>query len=222
MPLPHRPAPGVARDAQQPAIDAVIFDIGGVLLDWNPRHLYRKLFDDERAMEWFLAEICTMDWHEANDLGVPFEVSCGELAARHPEYADLIWAWGRRSEEMIAGPISGTVQILGELRQRSVHCYALTNMEAETYPRRLERYPFLRWFDGTVVSSSEGIAKPDPQIFRLLMERFGLVPQATLLVDDSARNVEAADMLGLQTVRFESPQDLRVRLQNAGVLDRRD
>jgi len=219
MAHPQQPAPAGARDPRQPSIAAVIFDIGGVLLDWNPRYLYRKLFDDEQAMEWFLAEICTMQWHEANDLGVPFEVSAGELAARHPEFADLIWAWGRRSEEMVAGPISGTVEILGELRGRSVRCYALTNMEAETYPRRLERYEFLRWFDGTVVSSSEGIAKPDPQIFHLLMGRFGLAPETTLLVDDSRRNVEAAAMLGMQTVRFESPEDLRRRLQDVGVLD---
>jgi 2-haloacid dehalogenase len=202
-------------------IDAVIFDIGGVLLDWDPRHLYRKLFDDEQAMERFLAEVCTLEWHEANDLGVPFAVTCGELAARHPEYADLIWAWGRRSEEMIAGPIHGTVNILRELRKRSMRCYALTNMEAETYPRRLERYEFLRWFDGTVVSSTEGIVKPDPQIFRRLMDRFDLVPETTLLIDDSARNVAAAAALGMQTVRFASPEDLRRRLEAAGVLDGR-
>jgi 2-haloacid dehalogenase len=219
MPAPHQPAPAATRDTPQPSIAAVIFDIGGVLLDWNPRHLYRKLFDDEQAMERFLAEVCTLKWHESNDLGVPFDVSCGELAARHPESADLIWAWGRRSEEMVAGPIAGTVEILRELRQRSVRCYALTNMEAETYPRRLERYEFLRWFDGTVVSSSEGIAKPDPRIFHLLMERFGLAPETTLLIDDSERNIEAAATLGMQTVRFESPEDLRRRLEDVGVLD---
>jgi 2-haloacid dehalogenase len=218
MPAPQQPAPAATSETPQPSIATVIFDIGGVLLDWNPRHLYRKLFDDEQAMERFLAEVCTLKWHEANDLGVPFDVSCGELAARHPESADLIWAWGRRSEEMVAGPIAGTVEILRELRQRPVRCYALTNMEAETYPLRLERYEFLRWFDGTVVSSSEGIAKPDPQIFHLLMERFGLAPETTLLIDDSERNIEAAATLGMQTVRFESPEDLRHRLEAVGVL----
>jgi 2-haloacid dehalogenase len=201
-------------------IEAVVFDIGGVLLDWNPRHLYRKLFADEATMERFLAEIATMEWHEANDRGVPFAVTGRELAERHPEYAELIWAWGRRSEEMIAGPITGTVEILGELRRRSVRCYALTNMEAETYPLRVERYPFMRWFDGTVVSSAEGITKPDPEIFRRLLERFGLAPETTLFVDDSERNVEAAAALGLQTERFSSPERLRRRLEAAGVLDR--
>lgn len=202
-----------------PSIDAVIFDIGGVLIDWNPRYLYRKLFDDEQAMERFLAEVATMEWHEANDRGVPFAVTCRELADRHPEYAEQIWAWGRRSEEMVAGPIDGTVEILGELRRRSVRCYALTNMEAETYPRRLERFAFLGWFDGTVVSSAEGIIKPDPEIFERLLERFGLAPERTLFVDDSARNVAAAAALGIQTEQFRSPEALRRRLQAAGVLD---
>lgn len=204
-----------------PSIDAVIFDIGGVLIDWNPRYLYRKLFDDEPTMERFLAEVATMDWHEANDRGVPFSVTCRDLAARHPEYAEEIWAWGRRSEEMIAGPIAGTVEILDELRRRSVPCYALTNMEAETYPLRLERFAFMRWFDGTVVSSAEGIIKPDPEIFERLIARFGLTPERTLFVDDSPRNVAAAAALGFQAERFRSPEDLRRRLQAAGVLDGR-
>ena len=205
----------------EPSIQAVIFDIGGVLLDWNPRYLYRKLFDDEQEMERFLAEIATMEWHQANDRGVPFAVTCRELAERHPEYAEQIWAWGRRSEEMIAGPIAGSVEILDQLRRRGVRCYALTNMEAETYPPRLERYPFLRWFEGTVVSSAEGIIKPDPEIFERLMTRYGLVPETTLFVDDSARNVEAAVALGMQTERFSSPEGLRRRLAAAGMLDGR-
>ena len=207
--------------AREPTIDAVIFDIGGVLLDWNPRYLYRKLFDDEQTMEWFLSEVCTMEWHEANDRGVPFAVTCAELAARHPEYAGQIWAWGQRSEEMIAGPIDGTVEILRELRRRGVRCYGLTNMEAETYPLRFERYAFLRCFDGTVVSSAEGIIKPNPEIFRRLMERFHLVPETTLFVDDSARNVAAAAALGMQTERFRSPEALRRRLVAAGLLNGR-
>ena len=118
-------------------IGAVIFDIGGVLLDWNPRYLYRRLMDDEEAMERFLSEVCTMEWHEANDLGVPFEVTCAQLAAEHPEHAELIWAWGRRTEEMVGGPIDGTVAILRELKEDGkVRLFALTNMEATTYPTR--------------------------------------------------------------------------------------
>jgi len=200
-------------------IDAVIFDIGGVLLDWNPRYLYRKLIDDEAAMERFLSEVCTMEWHEDNDRGVPFEVTCARLAAEHPEDAELIWAWGQRTEEMVGGPIEGTVQILSELKAQGIRLYALTNMEAHTYPLRRERYGFLRWFEGTVVSSDEGIVKPDPRIFRLLLERYGLEAGSTLLIDDSERNIAAAGALGIATVLFHSPEALREALQEAGVLE---
>jgi 2-haloacid dehalogenase len=206
-------------NARDESIQAVIFDLGGVLLDWNPRYLYRKLFDDEEAMERFLAEVCTMKWHEANDRGVPFEVTCAQLAAQYPEHVEHIWAWGTRTEEMLGGPIDGTVEILRELvRGGSVRLFALTNMEAHTYPLRRERYEFLRWFEGTVVSSSEGVIKPDPQIYRVLLERYGLEPASTLMFDDNPRNVEAALALGMPAVLFESPEALRAELEDAGVL----
>jgi 2-haloacid dehalogenase len=207
----------MTRPDRPPPIRVLVFDIGGVLLDWNPRHLYRKLFDDEAEMERFLAEICTLEWHAAHDRGVPYEQSCAELAAAHPEYADFIWAWARRSEEMIAGPVDGTVEVLSTLRANGVPCYALTNMERETYPRRRDRYPFLTWFDGTVVSASEGLVKPDPRIFELLLDRFALNPAETAMIDDSPRNLEAARSVGMQTVRFESPDQLRRWLECAGL-----
>jgi len=199
----------------------VVFDLGGVLLDWDPRHLYRKLFDDEAAMERFLAEVCTMEWHHAHDLGVPPEETTPPLIAAHPEQADLIWAWTRRSEEMLAGPIEDTVEILRELKDQGVRCYALTNMETWTYPGRRERYEFLRWFDGTVVSGFEGVAKPDVRAFELLLGRFGLSAPTTLFVDDSAKNVRAARAVGMQAVEFESPASLRRRLAHAGLLTSR-
>lgn len=199
-------------------IQAVVFDLGGVLLDWNPRHLYRKLFDDEDAMNHFLTEVCTLEWHAAHDLGLPFEISAARLAEAHPEHADLIWAWGRRSEEMIVGPIAGTVEILGALRRQGLRCYALTNMEAETYPRRLARYEFMTWFHGTVVSSTEGVAKPDAEIFQRLLRRFALEPSATLMIDDSAANVQAARRVGMQAIQFQSPEQLRQWLEAADVL----
>ncbi len=199
-------------------IDAVVFDVGGVLLDWDPRHLYRKLFQDEHAMEQFLAEVCTLEWHTQHDRGVAYERSCAELAAAHPESADLIWAWARRSEEMVAGPIEATIQVVRELREAGVPCYLLTNMETVTWPQRVERFPFLRWFDGAIVSSYEGVAKPDPAIFELLLERFELTPASTLFIDDSEANIHAAQSLGLQTLHFASPAQLRQRLTAAGVL----
>ena len=198
----------------------VVFDLGGVLLDWNPRYLYRKLFrGDEAAMERFLAEVCTIEWHRAHDLGVPPEHTCAQLAQAHPEQADLIWAWSRRSEEMIAGPIEGSVELLAELRNAGIRCYALTNMERETYPLRRDRYPFMRWFDGAVVSAFEGVAKPDPAIFELLLDRFDLARSETLFVDDSPANVRAARSAGMQAVEFDSPARLRETLTEAGLLN---
>lgn len=198
----------------------MVFDLGGVLLDWNPRHLYRTLFADETAMEQFLAEICTPAWHAPHDRGVSTAASCAEIAARHPEFSELIWAWSDRSEEMVGGVDAGSVEVLRSVRETGLPCYALTNMEAETYPLRLQRFPFLSWFDGTVVSGREGMAKPEPAIFKLMLDRFGLVPETTLMIDDTEENLEAASRLGIRTILFRSSGQLRADLEAAGVLDR--
>jgi 2-haloacid dehalogenase len=199
-------------------IDAVIFDLGGVLLDWNPRHLYRKLFADAGQMERFLGEICTPQWHDAHDRGVATADSCAELATRFPEWSDLIWAWSARSEEMVAGPIAPSVDLLRNLKIGGMPCYALTNMEAETYPLRLRRFPFLSWFDGTVVSGHEGMAKPDREIFVLLLDRFALKASTTLMIDDTLENLTVAEQVGLQTFHFHSPQGLKDRLESLSLL----
>ncbi len=202
---------------QLPPIEAVVFDVGGVLLDWNPRHLYRKLFADESEMEMFLTEICSPAWHAPHDRGVSTAASCEELASRYPEYSELIWAWSRRSEEMIGGVDTGTVEVLRAVKETGLPCYALTNMEAETYPLRLRRFPFLRWFDGTVVSGQEGVAKPDPAIFTRLLDRFGLMAKTTLMIDDTQENLYAASKLGMQTIQFRSSRELRTQLESAGL-----
>jgi 2-haloacid dehalogenase len=196
----------------------VVFDLGGVLLDWDPRHLYRQIFSDEQEMERFLSEVCTPEWHAAHDLGVPTAASCAELALRHPQFADQIAAWSIRSEEMIGGVFAGTVEVLQAVRATNRPCYALTNMEAETYPLRLERFPFLGWFDGTVVSGQEGVAKPDPVIFERLLARFALTAEATLMIDDRPENLDAAAQLGIQTLLFRSSGQLRTDLESAGIL----
>jgi 2-haloacid dehalogenase len=207
---------GALRSNGQPT--AVVFDIGGVLLDWDPRHLYRKLFDDEDEMDRFLAEVCTMEWHHAHDLGVGPEETSPPLIAAHPEYEDHIWAWTQRTEEMVGGPIEGTVEILRALKAAGVPCYALTNMEPWTFPARRERYPFLRELDGALVSGFEGVAKPDPRVFELLLDRFDLDASSTAFVDDSQANVEAARGVGLQAIRFESAERLRDWLEHVGLL----
>jgi 2-haloacid dehalogenase len=205
------------RDGSRP-VEAVVFDVGGVLLDWNPRHLYRRLFTDEAEMERFLGEVCSPAWHAPHDRGVPTAASCAELASRHPEFAEQIDAWSSRSEEMIGGVITGTVELLRAVRETRVPCYAVTNMEAETYPLRLVRFPFLSWFDGTIVSGREGVAKPDPVIFRRLLDRFGLDPGVTLMIDDRQENLDAAAGLGFQTHLFRSSRRLRKDLEMTGVL----
>jgi 2-haloacid dehalogenase len=201
-------------------IEAVVFDVGGVLLDWNPRHLYRKLFAEEAEMEWFLAEICSPAWHAPHDRGVSTAASCAELAFTFPQFSELIWAWSTRSEEMIGGVDAGSVEILRAVKETGVPCYALTNMEAETYPLRLERFPFFGWFDGTVVSGREGVAKPEPAVFTRLLDRFGLKPRTTLMIDDANENLEAASKLGIQTALFRSSCQLRAELEAEGVLPR--
>jgi 2-haloacid dehalogenase len=194
--------------------------VGGVLLDWNPRHLYRKLFADESEMEQFLQEVCSPAWHAPHDRGLSTEASCAELACRHPHFAELIWAWARRSEEMIGGIDAGSVEVLRAVKETGLPCYALTNMEAETYPLRLERFPFLGWFDGTIVSGRERVAKPEPAIFRRLLDRFGLTPRTTLMIDDTKENLDTASRLGIQTALFVTSRQLRMELEAAGVLRR--
>jgi 2-haloacid dehalogenase len=198
-------------------IDAVVFDLGGVLIDWDPRYLYRQLFDDPDQMTEFLGRICTSDWHRAHDLGVDTTRSCELLARQHPRHADMIMAWAHRGEEMIRGQIDGTVEILAELRSAGLPCFALSNMEPDRYVLRRDRFAFMNWFDGAVISGIEGVAKPDRQIFEILLERHELDPGRTAFIDDSPGNVTAARDLGITALRFVSPDDLRHDLRGLGL-----
>ena len=190
-------------------VKAVVFDLGGVLIDWDPRYLYRKLLDDEAAVEEFLATVCTPEWNAEQDRGRPFAEGVAELVERHPVHAAAITAYHERWPEMLGGAVGGTVEVLAELRAAGVPVYALTNWSAETFGIARERFEFLEWFDGVLVSGEERMIKPDPAIFRLLLDRFGLDPAATFYVDDSEPNVEAAGRLGFDAVRFTTPAQLR-------------
>ncbi len=198
-------------------IASVVFDLGGVLLDWNPRYLYRELFDDPGEMERFLARICTSDWHHAHDLGEDTRQSCQRLARRHPEYRMQIMAWAERSEEMVAGAFGDTVEILAGLKAAGLPCYALSNMEPEFFPLRRARFPFIDWFDGWVISGFEKVAKPDRRIFEILLERYRIAPATALFIDDSVANVAAARHLGMTAVHFTSAQQLRQVLHDLGL-----
>jgi 2-haloacid dehalogenase len=202
-------------------VEAVVFDLGGVLLDWDPRHLYRTLFDDEEAMERFLDEVCTSEWNHAIDLGRPFADAVAELTAAHPDHAELIGAWWDRWDEMVPGELPGTVAVLEELAASAVPVYGLTNFSAETFPRMGARFPWLGLLRGVVVSGQEGIGKPDAEVFELVCSRFGLRPERCLFVDDLPRNVEGARAAGMRGHHFVDASGLRAELVALGLLRRR-
>lgn len=196
----------------------VIFDLGGVLIDWNPRYLYRKLFADEADMEHFLATVCTNDWNEEQDAGRPFEVAIAELIPKWPDKADLIRAFFDRWTEMLNGALEETVALLAELRSQGTPLYALTNWSAETFPVAQAQFDFLSWFDGIVVSGVEKMKKPDPRIYGCLFERYGVDPAQAVFIDDSARNIAAAREVGLHGIQFTSAEALRDELAQLGIL----
>jgi 2-haloacid dehalogenase len=199
--------------------DTVIFDLGGVLIEWDPRHLYRKLFaGDEAAMEHFLANVCTHEWNRGQDAGRSFAEGARLLKAEHPDKAELIDAYGERFDEMMPGPVAGSVAILAELRERGTALYGLTNFSAETYPPAFARFEFLGWFRGIVVSGEVKAIKPDPRIFRALIDTYAIDPHCAVFIDDVPANVEAATALGIHGIHFTTPKALRAELAALGLL----
>ena len=199
-------------------IDTIIFDLGGVLIDWNPRNLYRKIFDDEKEMEFFLREIPTPLWNELQDGGRPLQEATDWLVARHFGYEKEIRAYYSRWTEMLNGPIQGTVDILETLiQQKKYPIYALTNWSHETFPIALERFEFLKWFKAILVSGVEKMKKPDREIYELILDRYSINANTTVFIDDSLRNIEGAKAVGLQTIHFQSSEQLAVDLKKMGI-----
>jgi 2-haloacid dehalogenase len=198
----------------------VIFDVGGVLIDWNPRHLYRKLFggDSDGAMERFLAEVCTPEWNLRQDADRPFAEAVAELTERFPDHADLIAAYDARWEEMVPGAHDETIDIVRELKAQGTPLYCLTNFSREKFPLIRRRFDVFDLFDGIVVSAEIGMVKPDPAVYRYLVERFGLEAPSCLFVDDVEANVGAASSIGMQAVRYLSGRQLRRDLRMREVL----
>jgi 2-haloacid dehalogenase len=191
----------------------VVFDLGGVLIDWDPRHLYRKLFaGDEAAVEHFLETVCTHEWNRYQDAGRSFAEGAHLLKAEHPDKADLIDAYGARFDEMMPGPITGSIEILAELRARGTPLYLLSNFSAETFPPAFERFDFLRWFRGMVISGEVGVIKPDPRIYEIMLTRFAIDPHRAVYIDDVAVNAEAAAGMGIHGIHFTTPAALRDEL----------
>lgn len=193
-------------------ITTIVFDLGGVLIDWNPRYLYRDIFDnDEEAMELFLEKICTSEWNEKQDAGRSLKEATALLTDDHPLWEKEIRAFYDQWEKMLRGPIESTVKILDFLvKQKKYKLYALTNWSSETWPVAWDLFPFLGWFEGILVSGREELAKPDPKIYALLYERFHIIPSKALFIDDNLRNIDAGIASGMFGKHFTSPEELNI------------
>lgn len=199
--------------------NTIIFDFGGVLLDWDPRYLYRKIFNgDEEGMERFLAEVDFYHWNSRQDEGRPFSVALREGCQNYPQYCELLNLYRERWIESIAGPLQGTVEILAALKQAGYPLYGLSNWSAETFHLVSSQYPFLSWFERIILSGEVRLVKPDPRIFELTLTQIGRQAPECLLIDDSLHNITTAQSLGFQTIHFQSPQQLRQELINFGLL----
>lgn len=189
--------------------NTVVFDLGNVLVRWNPRLLYEQLIPDPQELETFFDTVITQDWIRAQDEGRPFAEGTELLVREFPHYAAEIRAFWERWSDMVPGPIDGTVAILEELKTRRTPLYALTNWSHETFPIARPRFPFFDWFDGIVVSGEIGLVKPDARIYRHLLERHDLAAEDCVFIDDSAANVKGAEVVGIAGLHFTSPEQLR-------------
>ena len=200
-------------------IKNVIFDLGGVLIDWNPEYVYLEVFNGDREkMKWFFDEICTMDWNENQDAGYPLEKATEERVKLFPEYEEWIRIYYSRWEEMLGKQIDGTVTILKQLIDNpNYKVVALTNWSAETFPIALERFNFLHWFEGIVVSGTEKMRKPFNEIYELTLNRFKIEASQSLFIDDNDRNIEAAKKMGINTIRFNNPTQLKSELKSLNI-----
>ena len=199
-------------------IETIIFDLGNVLVSWDPANLYRKIFTDSQEMNYFLANIGTMEWHTLQDGGRSPQEGTEDLVQQYPQHEEAIRTYYTRWKEMFNGPIEGSVQILKELKEKDYLVYALSNWNRELYEQTVDDFPFLDWFDGKIISSDDGMKKPDEAIFQLLFERFNIDPKTAIFIDDNKANTETAERLGLRSILFTSPEALRNSLQTLQIL----
>lgn len=199
-------------------ITTLVFDFGGVLIDWDPRYAYRAMGGTEEEIEHFLTHVATHEWNARLDAGLPYAEAVIERAEAFPEHAEWLHAYHERWSDMLGGAIEGTVEVLADLRERGVPLYGLTNWSAETFPVAQERFGFIDWFDGVVVSGEVRLIKPDAQIYHHLVDTFDVVPETALFIDDRAENVEAAERLGFRGHHFHDPAALRRHLEALGLL----
>lgn len=200
-------------------IQAIIFDFGNVLLEWNPRHVYRRYFpDNEAGMENFLHEVNFMEWNAQQDKGRSFAEGVAELSQQFPHYAELIQAYHDNWKDSIGNHLEGTVEIMKRLKQAGYRLYGLSNWSAETFPLMRDKFDFFNLLDDIVISGEVGMIKPEPEIFEHMLERIGKPANACLFIDDAQANVEQAQRLGIVSIQFHSPEQLETELHQLGVL----
>ncbi|MEU4392368.1 HAD family phosphatase [Kribbella sp. NPDC023855] len=198
-------------------VEVVVFDIGGVLLDWSPDYLYRELIPDVAQREHFLTNVATHEWNQQQDAGRTWAEAVAELTALHPEHAEWIEAYDTGWLQMVNGLIEGTAEIVTELRSQGVPTYALTNFSAEKWEIAKEAFPILAGFTGEVVSGTERTVKPGEQIYRILLERYDLDPARAFYTDDKEANVVAARAVGMQAEVFTDAPTLHTHLKSRGL-----
>jgi 2-haloacid dehalogenase len=196
----------------------VVFDFGGVLIDWDRRYLYNKVFEDKDEMEWFLRNVCSDNWNMLQDEGFSFSETIPELQMKFPEYCDKIAMYETRWSEMVGGPITGTVEILKEIQTKGFPVYGLTNWGSDTFPIVFKQFEFLRSLDGIVVSGDEKVVKPFPEIYNILINRYQIDPESCVFIDDNYLNIQSAKKIGFKTIQFESPENLRQHLKLLKIL----
>lgn len=192
----------------------IVFDFGGVLVDWNPHHLYDKYFGSREKAEWFLNNICLYSWNLQMDGGKPFAEGVAELQAEHPEWSEAIAIYHTRWIEMMNGEIEGMASVIRRLKAAGYGVYGLTNWSAETFPMVRDTYPVFQEFDGIVVSGEEHLLKPDEAIYKCLLERYDLQAEESLFIDDNADNVVGARNVGMKAIRFTSAEELERELKD--------
>jgi 2-haloacid dehalogenase len=200
------------------AISAIIFDIGNVLITWDPKNLYKKLIADKQELDWFCSEVVTLDWHTHHDAGLSMQEGIKNLITQYPDYADEIAAFDTRWAETIGDPVEGMLDLMQQLSAKNIPMFAITNYSAEKYPEFEQDFPFADHFTDVIVSGREGIVKPSPEIYKLAIERFGIIPHKTLFIDDRAENIHSAAKFGIQGHVFSSSDILAKELKTLKLL----
>jgi len=198
----------------------IIFDLGGVLIDWNPEYVYLKEFNNDRKeMKWFFDNVCTFDWNENQDAGYPLKKATEERVRLFPQYENLIRIYYGRWKEMLGGPINKSVNILRRIKKKNeLNVFALTNWSAETFPTALKKFDFLSLFEGIIVSGEEKTRKPFEKIYQITIDRFKIDPTESVFIDDNLRNVKAAEKLNIKGMHFKNSDKLEIELRNLKIL----